>query len=115
MGIEEVGNGVARLNHDDEPDTTKSGIKQTEQAKMEAAIQYLSENLLQDHWRTLRYALEEYLKTNEQALKDLLDTNIEDRKPGHHEEVGFAGQVVAWCSETLMHFGYARNEFGADI
>jgi hypothetical protein len=139
MGIEAVGNSVFRINHDDEPEDTNTynvgkdheypiTVGQymedenrtllrlnNEQRALEQTVQHLTTNLQRDHWATIRYAVEEYAKANEEGLNELLTLAVGERKPGHFEEVAFKAQLVGWCNEVLMHFSSCRNEYGVDL
>jgi hypothetical protein len=136
MGVEPVTSdgSVNRISHDDETDTTKVyekpitfkefnrndncgpiATESHQRTALENTIAYMSENLLRDHWSTMRYAVEEYAAKAEAQLKTLLLTSIEDRLPGHFEEVAFAGSLVQQANEVLMHFKQCRSDFGVDL
>jgi len=111
MGIEKVTEQLFRINHDDEDARTR----------FENFVQHFVENATQEAWTTMRYALEEYAQECEDKLMELLHTTntearrMSNRKPGHHEEVALAAELVTSCNEALMHFKMAQSETGADV
>lgn len=95
--------------------TVASAQAYTDRVSFEAFVESFVTMASQDDWTTIRYALEAYAKDQEEELEGLVKSATHERKPGHHEEVALAAELVSKANSALMVFKQARNEHGADV